>query len=80
MDQDTGVSALPPGRESVRETPLASPAPVLLTVTVKPMGLPALTDAASAALVTWISGDRHSIVAEAWIWSWLSASAFAVFG
>ena len=42
----------PPGSGSVRVTPVAVPVPPLWTVTVKPIGLPALTLAASAVLVT----------------------------
>src|SRR5919204_3001146 len=65
MTQCTGLPALPPGRASVRVTPVALPAPVLLTVTVKPMGEPADTLAASADLATWTSAGRaskHSVV------------------
>src|SRR5512142_2026271 len=80
MTQWTGVPPLPPGRASLRVTPLAVPAPVLLTVTVNPIGSPALTESASADLATWICGLRHSMVAEAWIWSWFVACAVAVFG
>src|SRR5207249_3203932 len=43
---------LPPGSGSPSVTLLALPGPPLLTVTVKPIGSPALTDAASAVLVT----------------------------
>src|SRR2546428_442536 len=38
----------PAGRLSLTVTPLAVPVPLLLTVTVKPIGSPALTVAASA--------------------------------
>src|SRR5437899_6349106 len=40
----------PAGRLSLTVTPLAVPVPLLLTVTVKPIGSPALTVAASAVL------------------------------
>lgn len=42
--------AVPTGRVSVIETPVAVPGPVLVTVTVNPIGSPALTLAASAVL------------------------------
>src|SRR5437899_780898 len=44
----------PAGRLSLTVTPLAVPVPLLLTVTVKPIGSPALTVAASAVLLTWM--------------------------
>src|SRR3954468_24543019 len=55
MAQVTGV-AVPPGRASVRLTPVAAPAPWLETVTVWPMGLPEDTGVASAVLVPATSG------------------------
>src|SRR3989442_267645 len=65
ITQWTGVPALPPGSASVRVTPVALPAPVLLTVTLKPIGDPAETLAASADLLTWMSAGfalKHSVV------------------
>jgi len=56
----------PPGNGSVRVTPAAVPVPaalLLLKVTMKPMGLPALTDIASAVLVRVRFG--HCTVTEA---------------
>src|SRR5205807_1198998 len=49
--QWTGVVPVPPGRLSEIVTPVASATPLFVTVTVKPMGLPAFTEAASAVLV-----------------------------
>src|SRR4051795_6105373 len=55
-DQGTGVAALPPGRLSVRTTPVAWPGPEFWIVTVWPMPVPADPEVASAALVTWMAG------------------------
>jgi hypothetical protein len=49
------------GTVSVIDTLLALPAPVLLTVTVKPMGDPAVTVAASAVLVIASAGERTAL-------------------
>ncbi len=59
---------------------VAAPGPLLVTVIVKPMLLPALTVAASAVLLIWSAGHWTVVVAEAVIAAWLSASAVAVFG
>src|SRR5262249_32605035 len=45
----------PAGNGSLTVTPVACPAPVLLTLMVTPIGSPASTDAASAVLRMWIS-------------------------
>src|SRR5581483_11057014 len=45
-----------PGSGSDNFTPAASPGPALETVNVKPIGLPALTCAASAVFTMWIAG------------------------
>src|SRR5438874_2444195 len=42
---------LPPGSGSESVVPVESPGPAFVRVTVKPMGLPALTEAASWVLV-----------------------------
>src|SRR5437764_1084083 len=57
------LAILPPGRASVRVTPVAVPAPVLVIETEKPMGLPAETLGASAGLGTWMAA--HSTASEA---------------
>ena len=49
------------GKVSVIDTLLALPAPVLLTVTVNPIGEPAVTDAASAVLVIASDGERTAL-------------------
>src|SRR5438445_285122 len=56
ITQCTGAPALPPGSASLRLTPVAVPVRVLLTVTVKPIAVPAETLAASDVLLTWITG------------------------
>src|SRR5438067_719941 len=48
MDQ---LTPLPPGSGSESVVPVESPGPAFVRVTVKPMGLPALTEAASWVLV-----------------------------
>ena len=60
IDQSTPV---PPGSGSLIETPVASPAPVFVRVTVNPMSSPALTEAASAVLVIVRFGQLTVIVA-----------------
>ena len=54
----------PAGRLSLTVTPLAVPVPLLLTVTVKPIGSPALTVAASAVLLTWMLAGLQVMLAE----------------
>src|SRR2546425_215664 len=54
----------PAGSGSLTVTPLAVPVPVLLTVTVKPIGSPALTVAASAVLLTWMLAGLQVMLAE----------------
>src|SRR6266851_832636 len=63
IDHVTGLPALPPGRPSVNTTPVAVPAPVLVIVTVNPIGVPADTLAASAVLVILIWA--HNTVSDA---------------
>jgi hypothetical protein len=46
------------------ETPVAEPAPVLVTVTVNPMSEPAFTEALSAVLVIVRSGQFTVVEAE----------------
>src|SRR5436190_11752581 len=60
IDQSTPA---PPGSGSLIETPVASPAPVFVRVTVNPMSAPALTEAASAVFVIVRSGQFTMIVA-----------------
>src|SRR5712692_2423018 len=62
MDQVTPEPE-PAGRLSLTVTPLAVPGPVLLTVTVKPIGSPALTGLASAVLRTWMLAGLQVIEA-----------------
>src|SRR5207245_2237373 len=54
------------GRVSVAEAPRAIPAPALCTVTVNPMGSPADTVPASAALVSSMAPQLTVIEAESW--------------
>ena len=64
-------------------TPLAVPVPaaaLLVTVTVKPIGDPALTESASAVLVIERFGHKTVSVAFAVIAGAFVASAVAVFG
>jgi hypothetical protein len=53
----------PPGNASVNVTDFATPGPALETVIVNPIGVPALTDGASAVLV--IDRFGHCTVTEA---------------
>src|SRR5438128_655773 len=53
------------GSVSLTVTPCAVPAPVLLTVTTKPMVSPALTVPASATLVMWMLAQLTVVSAEA---------------
>src|SRR5260370_23869299 len=64
IDQVTGPG-VPPGSRSVRVTPCAVPVPPLWIATVNPIGSPALTDAASAVLVTVTAAGRHAVDAQA---------------
>src|SRR5438045_1656730 len=48
------------GRTSLRLTPFASPVPEFQTVSVKPIGSPAFTCAASAVFTMWIAAGRHA--------------------
>src|SRR5258705_202302 len=64
IDQTTPVPE-PAGSGSLTVTPVAVPVPLFLTVTVKPIGAPALTEAASAVLVARMSASltvKHSVV------------------
>src|SRR5258706_474500 len=67
IDQVTGVTLVPvpPGKLSVSLAPVAVPGPVLVSVMVKPIALPALTEAASATLVIVRFGLLHVIDAFA---------------
>src|SRR5262249_50089726 len=56
----------PAGNGSLTVTPLAVPDPLLVTVTVNPIGSPAFTDAASAVLVLLMLAELHVIDADAW--------------
>src|SRR5438132_1701556 len=80
IDQSTPA---PPGSGSLIETPVASPAPVFESFTVKPMSEPAFTEAASAVLVIVRLGQFTVIVAVAELSVWsdpsLSATTVAVF-
>ena len=63
------LTPVPVGSGSLTVTPLAVPRPVLVTVTVNPIGSPALTDAASAVFVIWIVASstlKHSVVRFVW--------------
>src|SRR5260370_215750 len=64
IDQVTPVPE-PAGSGAVTVTPLAGPAPVLVSVTVNPIGSPAFTDAASAVLVIVITAPGPVILASA---------------
>jgi hypothetical protein len=55
----------PPGSASVKARPVASPSPLLLRVTVKPICSPALTVASSAVFSTSMSAHRTSVEALA---------------
>src|SRR5215472_8160143 len=63
IDQVTPVPE-PAGSGSDRATPEAVPLPVLAIETVNPIGSPALTDAASAVLVTVTDAALQVIDAE----------------
>src|SRR5438132_1209496 len=54
----------PAGRLSLTVTPLSVPVPLLLTVTVKPIGSPALTVAASAVLPLSLHDALPILLAE----------------
>ena len=56
---------VPPGSGSVRVVPVEAPGPALLSVIVKPIALPALTEAASAVLVMVRVGQLTVSEAEA---------------
>src|SRR5215469_17994631 len=55
----------PAGSGSLKVVPVESPAPELAKVTTKPIGLPALTDAASAVFVGVSEGQLTVVVASA---------------
>src|SRR5258708_4741166 len=78
MVQCTGVAAVPPGSASVRDTPVALPRPVLLTVTVKPIAVPDETLCASEVLLTWIDGQSTVSDAECWSLPSLPVATLAV--
>src|SRR5437773_2502655 len=71
---------LPPGSGSVRVTLVSVPLPVLLTQMPKPMGLPALTLAASASFTTLSAGQSTVVVALAMTTGLFVAFALATFG
>src|SRR5262245_8949380 len=56
---------LPPGSTSVIVTPLALPAPMFVTVIVKPIGSPAFTEGASAVFVMCSAGHCTVVDADA---------------
>src|SRR5204863_4456889 len=51
----------PAGSKSLTVTPLACPAPLLLTVMVNPIGSPGFTNGASAVLLTWTSAPLTQV-------------------
>jgi hypothetical protein len=71
---------LPVGNGSESVTARAMPVPELPTVMVKPIGSPAFTDAASAALSMVRSGQSTAVLADASTEPALVADAVAVFG
>ena len=75
---DQPAAVVPAGSGSDRLTPFAVPGPPLVTVTVKPIGSPAFTVAASAVLVTDKDGFRHVMLAEADAFGAFDALAVAV--
>src|SRR5262249_22973717 len=80
MDQFTPV---PPGSGSDRVTALAVPVPGAAefdTVTVNPIGSPALTGVASAVLVIDRFGHCTVVDADACTCGWFDALTVAVFG
>ena len=70
--------AVPVGNGSDNATSFARPGPPLATVTVKPIGSPAFTVAASAVLVTDSDGFRQVMLAEADAFGAFDALAVAV--
>jgi hypothetical protein len=68
------------GSTSVSVTPVAVPAPVFVTVIVKPIASPALTGEPSAVFVMSIDAQFTVVVADACTCAWLLACADAVFG
>src|SRR5262245_26638596 len=54
----------PAGRLSLTVTPFSRPAPLLLTVTVNPIGSPAFTELASAVFLMWIEPELQVIDAD----------------
>src|SRR5260370_1347877 len=64
IDQVTPGAGVPAGNGSLTVTPVACPAPVLVTVTWNPIGSPAFTDGASAVLVMWIDAWLQVMPAE----------------
>src|SRR5581483_4826352 len=71
---------VPVGRTSVRITALAVPGPALLTVMPNPMGVPALTLAASAVFTMERSGQSTVVLALALTSPALVAVRLAVLG
>src|SRR6266487_507453 len=69
---------VPVGRGSDIVTLLAVPWPLLVTVMVNPIDVPALTDEASACLVICRAGHLTWTEADAWTDELLSAEAVAV--
>src|SRR2546428_245232 len=70
----------PVGSGSISVTPFAAPAPVFVTVIVKPISSPAFTNAASAVFVIARFGQFTVVVADACTDAWFVALAVAVFG
>ena len=70
------------GRVSETFTPAAEPGPLLRMLSVKPIGLPAVTEAASAVLVSAISAGmtwKHSEVRFVWLVAKYLAPASGVY-
>src|SRR4051794_29642111 len=55
------LTPLPEGSASLNDRPLATPSPLLLRVTVKPICSPALTESASACFSTSTSAHSTSV-------------------
>src|SRR2546428_24730 len=71
---------VPVGKGSFSVTPFAVPGPAFETTIANPMGSPALTLAAPAALVMRRSGHKTVVLALAFTTGWFVAFALAVLG
>src|SRR5215470_18069024 len=56
----------PAGSGSLTVTPVAVPAPVLVTVMVNPIGSPAFTEFASAFFTMWMLAGLHVMTSPDW--------------